>query len=182
VSDAAIAAVSWGPGRSTSSGWTGITRSSTRPPGTASGTAPESLGGTLASPPAATAWAGRRAPGLRHLPDGQLWNRYWDRAAWHDWESLGGELTGTPAARPGAPIGSTSGHRATARRGTAGGRRARGRLGAASALAIADPGGIAPGSANGDPDSGRRPVCVPEEGSGSRRPGVQYVTPARYHR
>jgi hypothetical protein len=30
--------------------------------------------------------------------DGQLWNRYWDGAAWHAWESLGGELTGTPAA------------------------------------------------------------------------------------
>jgi hypothetical protein len=24
--------------------------------------------------------------------DGALWNRYWDGAAWHAWESLGGEL------------------------------------------------------------------------------------------
>jgi len=30
--------------------------------------------------------------------DGQLWDRYWDGAAWHAWESLGGELTGQPAA------------------------------------------------------------------------------------
>ena len=30
--------------------------------------------------------------------DGQLWDRYWDGTSWHDWESLGGELTGTPAA------------------------------------------------------------------------------------
>ena len=49
---------------------------------------PESLGGTLASAPAATAWA----------VDGQLWNRYWDGKSWHPWESLGGSLTGTPAA------------------------------------------------------------------------------------
>ena len=32
------------------------------------------------------------------FPDGQLWNRYWDGSAWHPWESLGGELTGNPAA------------------------------------------------------------------------------------
>jgi hypothetical protein len=30
--------------------------------------------------------------------DGQLWNRYWDGRSWHPWESLGGDLTGTPAA------------------------------------------------------------------------------------
>jgi hypothetical protein len=33
--------------------------------------------------------------------DGELWNRYWDGASWHGWESLGGELdgsAGTPAA------------------------------------------------------------------------------------
>ena len=26
------------------------------------------------------------------LDDGELWNRYWDRMCWHQWESLGGEL------------------------------------------------------------------------------------------
>jgi hypothetical protein len=32
--------------------------------------------------------------------DGGLWNRYWDRTYWHQWEPLGGELDpgGTPAA------------------------------------------------------------------------------------
>jgi sialidase-1 len=30
--------------------------------------------------------------------DGELYNRYWDGTYWHAWESLGGELTGTPAA------------------------------------------------------------------------------------
>ena len=30
--------------------------------------------------------------------DGELWNRYWDGTSWHPWESLGGELTGSPAA------------------------------------------------------------------------------------
>ena len=34
------------------------------------------------------------------MDDGELWNRYWDGAGWHEWESLGGELeTGvTPSA------------------------------------------------------------------------------------
>ena len=32
------------------------------------------------------------------FPDGALWNRFWDGEAWHPWESLGGELHGTPAA------------------------------------------------------------------------------------
>ena len=26
------------------------------------------------------------------FPDGELWNRYWDGASWHAWETLGGEL------------------------------------------------------------------------------------------
>jgi hypothetical protein len=30
--------------------------------------------------------------------DGELWDRYWDGRAWHDWESLGGSLEGPPAA------------------------------------------------------------------------------------
>ena len=59
---------------------------------------PESLGGTLASTPAVTAWAVDQLQVFAIFPDGELWNRYWDGKAWHAWESLGGELTGTPAA------------------------------------------------------------------------------------
>jgi hypothetical protein len=34
------------------------------------------------------------------FPDGQLWDRYWDGATWHPWESLEGDLLpgSTPAA------------------------------------------------------------------------------------
>jgi hypothetical protein len=32
------------------------------------------------------------------FPDGTLQDRYWDGTEWHPWESLGGELTGQPAA------------------------------------------------------------------------------------
>ena len=46
---------------------------------------PESLGGTLISPPAATAWAVDQIQVFAIFPDGQLWNRYWDGARWHDW-------------------------------------------------------------------------------------------------
>ena len=59
---------------------------------------PESLGGTLISPPAATAWAADELQVFAIFPDGELWNRYWDGDDWHDWESLGGDLTGRPAA------------------------------------------------------------------------------------
>jgi hypothetical protein len=59
---------------------------------------PTSLGGRLASTPAATAWAVDELQVFAIFDDGQLWNRYWDGTSWHDWESLGGELTGTPAA------------------------------------------------------------------------------------
>ena len=55
---------------------------------------PESLGGTLASPPAATAWAVDQLQVFAIFDDGELWNRYWDGVRWHPWESLGGELTG----------------------------------------------------------------------------------------
>jgi hypothetical protein len=60
----------------------------------------ESLGGTLASPPVATAWATDQLEVFAVFPDGQLWDRYWDGTSWHAWESLGGELD--PAARPAA--------------------------------------------------------------------------------
>ncbi len=58
----------------------------------------ESLGGTLASGPAVTAWAVDQMQVFAVFPDGELWNRYWDGASWHPWESLGGELAGDPAA------------------------------------------------------------------------------------
>ena len=59
---------------------------------------PESLGGTLASPPAVTAWAVDQLQVFAIQDDRELWNRYWDGTSWHPWESLGGDLTGTPAA------------------------------------------------------------------------------------
>ena len=30
--------------------------------------------------------------------DGQLWDTYWDGAAWHEWHAHGGRLTGNPTA------------------------------------------------------------------------------------
>ena len=39
----------------------------------------ESLGGTLVSPPAATAWAAHQLQVFAIFPDGQLWNRYLGR-------------------------------------------------------------------------------------------------------
>ena len=35
--------------------------------------------------------------------DGQLYNRYWDGAAWHEWHEMGGELSGPPAASSSGP-------------------------------------------------------------------------------
>jgi hypothetical protein len=60
----------------------------------------ESLGGILASPPVATAWAIDQLQVFAVFADGELWNRYWDGKSWHPWETLGGELD--PTARPGA--------------------------------------------------------------------------------
>ena len=53
---------------------------------------PESLGGSLASPPAVTAWAVDRMEVFAVFDDGELWDRYWDGESWHAWESLGGSL------------------------------------------------------------------------------------------
>ena len=58
----------------------------------------ESLGGELASTPAVTSWAVDEMQVFAIWPDGQLWDIYWDGAAWHEWHSHGGELTGNPAA------------------------------------------------------------------------------------
>ncbi len=43
--------------------------------------APESLGGTLASGPAVTAWAPDQLEVFAVFPDGELWDRYWDGAS-----------------------------------------------------------------------------------------------------
>ena len=47
-----------------------------------------------------TAWAVDQMEVFAVFPDGTLWDRYWDGASWHPWESLGGELAigPTPAA------------------------------------------------------------------------------------
>jgi sialidase-1 len=47
-----------------------------------------------------TSWAAGELEVFAIFPDGQLWDRYWDGTAWHDWETLGGELDtgGQPAA------------------------------------------------------------------------------------
>jgi hypothetical protein len=63
----------------------------------------ETLGGTLASAPAVTAWAADQWEVFAIFPDGELWDRYWDGERWHAWESLGGHLTGTPAATSSGP-------------------------------------------------------------------------------
>ena len=67
--------------------------------------APEALGGVLASPPAVTAWGDEPMEVFAIFDDGALWDRYWDGTTWHPWESLGGELeTGsTPAATSNGP-------------------------------------------------------------------------------
>ena len=43
-------------------------------------------------------WAEDQMEVFALFPDGELWDRYWDGMSWHAWESLGGELTGQPAA------------------------------------------------------------------------------------
>jgi hypothetical protein len=99
-----VAAVSWGPGRIDHFWVAGeVLWHRTFSAGTWS--PPESLGGTLASSPAVTAWAADQMEVFAVFPDGALWNRYWDGTSWHAWESLGGELeTGaTPAASSWGP-------------------------------------------------------------------------------
>jgi sialidase-1 len=61
---------------------------------------PEYLGGSLASGPAVTAWGDEEMEVFAVMPAGDLQNRYWDGEAWHEWESLGGELD--PAGSPSA--------------------------------------------------------------------------------
>ena len=91
-------AVSWGPER-IDRFWRGSDRALWHQAWDgATWSEPESLGGTLASAPAATAWAVDQLEVFAVFPDGQLWDRYWDGESWHPWESLGGELVGDPAA------------------------------------------------------------------------------------
>jgi len=53
------------------------------------------IGGTLASMPAATAWAVDQLEVFAIFDEG---HRYWDGESWHPWERMGGSLTGAPAA------------------------------------------------------------------------------------
>jgi hypothetical protein len=43
-------------------------------------------------------WGDGEAEVFAIREDGALWDRYWDGARWHDWESLGGVFVGHPAA------------------------------------------------------------------------------------
>ena len=96
----------------------------------------ESLGGTLASNPAATAWGVDQLEVFAVFPDGELWDRFWDGRSWHEWESLGGELSGDPAA---SSSGAGAARRLGARPRRPGlaplvGRHALGRVGAAGPM------------------------------------------------
>jgi len=100
----AVAAVSWGEGR-LDLFWVDAERALRhRAWNAATGWLPEeSLGGTLASGPAVTAWAVGQMEVFAIFDDGELWDRYWDGMAWHPWESLGGSLGGQPAASSWGP-------------------------------------------------------------------------------
>jgi hypothetical protein len=56
------------------------------------------LGDGLESRPAVVAWAENEMQVFVIRDDGQLWDIYWDGAAWHDWHAHGGDLVGAPAA------------------------------------------------------------------------------------
>jgi hypothetical protein len=47
---------------------------------------------------AAATWGPGRLDLFWRADTGELWDRYWDGISWHEWESLGGELSGDPAA------------------------------------------------------------------------------------
>lgn len=58
-----------------------------------------SLGGELASSAAVASWGdGGECELFAIHGDGTLRDRYWDGTEWHDWESLGKNFTGQPAA------------------------------------------------------------------------------------
>ena len=58
-----------------------------------------SLGGALRSGAAAASWGDEGEIEVFAIQnDGQLWNRYWDGTRWHDWEPMGGDFVGQPAA------------------------------------------------------------------------------------
>ena len=103
----------------------------------------EDLGGTLASAPAVTAWAVDRMEVFAIFDDGQLWDRYWDGASWHPWESLGGELDPDRRLRR-IVVGTGPARRlrqraATAGSGTAGGTARAGSTGSGSDKSQAEP-------------------------------------------
>lgn len=60
------------------------------------------LGGAPASGPAAAGWGSEETEVFAIHGDGKLWDRYWDGASWHQWETLGSpdgvRLVGQPGA------------------------------------------------------------------------------------
>ena len=58
-----------------------------------------SLGGPIRSGAAAASWGSQGETEIFAIrDDGAVWDRYWDGARWHEWESLGGSFQGEPAA------------------------------------------------------------------------------------
>ena len=57
-----------------------------------------SLGGAVRSNAAAASWGTDEVEIFAVHDDGELRDRYWDGASWHEWESLGGSFVGEPAA------------------------------------------------------------------------------------
>lgn len=60
--------------------------------------APQHLGGILASGPSVVNPGGNTIAAFARGIDNALWTRFFDGAVWRDWESLGGQISGTPAA------------------------------------------------------------------------------------
>ncbi|MGZ6299040.1 MAG: carbohydrate-binding protein, partial [Candidatus Limnocylindria bacterium] len=57
-----------------------------------------SLGNEVGSRPAVATWAENEMQVFFIGTDGQLWDTYWDGAAWHERHPHGGELVGSAAA------------------------------------------------------------------------------------
>src|SRR5699024_3117652 len=73
-----------------------LLRGDARPDGRWSGW--ESLGGTIASAPAAASWQPNRLDVFARGTDNALWHIWWNGRSWSGWESLGGNITSAPAA------------------------------------------------------------------------------------
>lgn len=56
------------------------------------------LGGELVGGAAVASWGTFESEIFAVQADGQVWNRYWDGQAWHQWEPMGGSFSGPVAA------------------------------------------------------------------------------------